>query len=209
MPAALPHEPRTGTFVAMLRAILREFVLFSRQFLFFFPGRSGEILRRLCFVWQGGKCGANASIGIGVELTGCPNISIGKNFIARRDAALHANQGSLQIGDNVAINSNTHLLAADGGRIVIGNDVIMAQNVVIRAADHRHTAIDVPIRYQGHEGGEIVIGDGVWIGANVVVTRDVRIGEHAIVAAGAVVTRDVEPFSIVGGVPAKLLRKRT
>ena len=58
------------------------------------------------------------------------------------------------------------------------------------------------------KSGEIIIGDGVWIGANVVVTRNVTIGAHSIVAAGAVVTRDVEPYSIVAGVPATLVRRR-
>ncbi|HQT26384.1 MAG TPA: acyltransferase, partial [Burkholderiales bacterium] len=83
-----------------------------------------------------------------------------------------------------------------------------AQNVVIRAADHAHSSTSEAISKQGHAGGTIIIEDGVWIGANVVVTRNVRIGEHSIVAAGAVVTRDVPPYSIVGGVPARLMKSR-
>ena len=108
----------------------------------------------------------------------------------------------------MAINSNSCIVAAGDGRIVIGNHVIMAMNVVVRAADHRYASIDVPIRYQGQEGGEIVIGDDVWIGANAVVTRNVHIGAHAIIAAGAVVTKDVAPYDIVAGVPARRIRSR-
>lgn len=53
-----------------------------------------------------------------------------------------------------------------------------------------------------------VIGNDVWIGGNVVIVQGVKIGDGAIVAAGAVVTKDVEPYTIVGGVPAKFIRKR-
>ena len=53
-----------------------------------------------------------------------------------------------------------------------------------------------------------VIGNDVWIGANCVITAGVRIGTGAVIAAGAVVTKDVEPNSIVGGVPAKIIRYR-
>lgn len=61
-----------------------------------------------------------------------------------------------------------------------------------------------PLRF----GGRIVIGNDVWLGANVVVVANVSIGDHAIVGAGAVVTRDVEPWTIVGGVPARPIGKR-
>ncbi len=55
---------------------------------------------------------------------------------------------------------------------------------------------------------ECEIGNDVWIGCNVVVCRGVKIGNGAVIAAGAVVTKDVEPYTIVGGVPAKLIKKR-
>lgn len=54
----------------------------------------------------------------------------------------------------------------------------------------------------------VVIGNDVWIGAGAIVLRGVRIGDGAVVAAGAVVTRDVAPYTIVGGVPARVLRQR-
>jgi galactoside O-acetyltransferase len=90
----------------------------------------------------------------------------------------------------------------------IGADCLIGQNTVLRASDHEYKAIDVPIINQGRTGGKIVVEDDVWIGANVVVTRNVCIGAHSVVAAGAVVTKDIEPYSIVGGVPAKLIGKR-
>jgi len=68
--------------------------------------------------------------------------------------------------------------------------------------------LNKPIRDQGHRPGEIIVEDDVWLGANVTVIGSVRVGQGAVVAAGAVVTKDVEPYSIVGGVPAKFIKKR-
>ena len=62
---------------------------------------------------------------------------------------------------------------------------------------------------QGHPGGTIIIENDVWMGANTTITRNVKIGSHSIVGAVAVVTKDVDPYSIVGGVPSKLIKYRT
>ncbi|QMU27568.1 CatB-related O-acetyltransferase [Adhaeribacter radiodurans] len=59
-----------------------------------------------------------------------------------------------------------------------------------------------------NESGGVEIGHDVWIGSNSIILDDVKIGHGAIVAAGSVVNRDVEPYAIVGGVPAKLIKKR-
>jgi galactoside O-acetyltransferase len=61
---------------------------------------------------------------------------------------------------------------------------------------------------QKHSGGQIVIEDDVWIGSNAVILRNVRLGHGCVVAAGAVVTKDVDPFSVVGGVPARKISER-
>ena len=60
----------------------------------------------------------------------------------------------------------------------------------------------------GHEKKKVVIGDDVWIGANAVILPGVTIGEGSVIAAGSIVNKDVEPFSIVGGVPAKVIKMR-
>ena len=112
------------------------------------------------------------------------------------------------MGDNISSNSNTCIGAANGGEIIIKNNVLIANNVVIRATDHAFESVKKPIIKQGHNGGKIVIGEDCWICANVVITKGVIIGDHSVVAAGSVVTKDVEPFSVVGGCPAKLIRKR-
>ena len=85
--------------------------------------------------------------------------------------------------------------------IQIGNDVKISEGVTIRDSD------DHQILYEGYKmTAPIVIGDHVWIGLNATILKGVTIGKGAIVAAGAVVTKDVPPNSIVGGVPAKVIK---
>lgn len=92
-------------------------------------------------------------------------------------------------------------------RITIGSDCLIAAGA--RFIDHDHgTGPDSPIRLQRSREDEIVIEDDVWLGANAVVLRGAQIGCGAIVAAGAVVTKSVEPRSIVGGVPARVIGHR-
>lgn len=91
---------------------------------------------------------------------------------------------------------------------MIGNYVRIAAHTVIVATQHIFERIDIPICHQGVEGKGITIEDDVWIGANCTVLGGVTIGKGTIVAAGAVVTKDVEPYSIVAGVPAKVIGSR-
>jgi acetyltransferase-like isoleucine patch superfamily enzyme len=172
------------------------------------PGRIGMYLRRFVVQCGAHEVGSGLCLDTGIRITGWGNISIGNNLRVLRLSALHAHNGKLRIGNNVSINVNSCINPADGGHVEIADDVLIAQNVVIRASDHRHDAIDRPINQQGHTGGEIHIEEGAWIGANAVITRDVRIGAHSIVGAGSVVTGNVAPFTVVGGVPARLICQR-
>lgn len=175
----------------------------------FLPGRIGYFARSNFVRRRVKEAGSSLRIDTGVGFTGYENIRIGDNVTLNKYSRLEAHHnGTLELGNKVSINSNTCIVAADSGKIVIGDCVLIGQNVVIRASDHDFSSIDLPIREQGHTGGLIVIEDDVWIGANSVVTRNVRICAHSVIAAGSVVTKDVKPFSIVGGVPAKLIRMR-
>jgi galactoside O-acetyltransferase len=171
----------------------------------------GSVGRRTRSFWLGRalkRLGAAPSFDMGIVYTAGENIAIGNNFSMMRNGSLHAHGGAIQIGDRVSINSNVCLGAADGGRITIGSDVLIGQNTVLRASSHVFADVSRPIKEQGHSGGSIVIEDDVWLGANVVVVAGVTIGAHSVVGAGAVVTADVEPWSVVGGVPARLISKR-
>lgn len=94
------------------------------------------------------------------------------------------------------------------GEIRIGNDVRIAPHVMIIGANHRFDDLSRPIAKQGVERKSVVIEDDVWIGGRVNILAGVTVGRGSVVAAGAVVTHDVPPYSVVAGVPAKVIKTR-
>lgn len=108
------------------------------------------------------------------------------------------------IGKHCHINENVFIQGAN-----IGNFVLIAPNVSILNSTHKYENINEPMIIQGEERNlNPTIEDDVWIGRNVVILPNVKIGKGSIIGAGAVVTKNIEPYSIVGGVPAKLIKKR-
>jgi len=93
--------------------------------------------------------------------------------------------------------------------IIIGRDVMIADHVSIRDTDHTFVRTDIPMNQQGIVTAPVRIGDDVWIGYGASILKGVTIGNGAIVASGAVVNTHVAPFSIVGGVPARVISTRT
>jgi FemAB-related protein (PEP-CTERM system-associated) len=112
----------------------------------------------------------------------------------------------IRIGTNVTLNEWVYLSGFGG--LKIGNDVRIGHRVSIITSDHAHSDIRKPIFEQGLVSEQVTIEDDVWIGCNATILKGVRIGKGAVVAAGAVVTKDVLPFSIVAGVPARLISRR-
>jgi maltose O-acetyltransferase len=111
----------------------------------------------------------------------------------------------LSVGARSLIGQNARL----NGDITLGNDVMLGQDVVMMAVSHRYDRLDVPIIAQGAaEERPIVVGDGAWIGTRAIILPGVEIGHDSIVAAGAVVSRSCPPYSIVAGVPAKVIKDR-
>lgn len=93
--------------------------------------------------------------------------------------------------------------------VTIGNYVMIAPDCAIIGGDHIFDKVGVPIIFSGRPAiPKTVIDDDVWIGYRSIITAGVHIGRGAIVAAGSVVTKSVEPYSIVGGIPALFLKKR-
>lgn len=107
---------------------------------------------------------------------------------------------NITIGKNVFLNTSCHF--QDQGGITIGDGTLIGHNVVLATLNHD----EAPERRQHTYPAPIVIGKNVWIGANATVTPGVTISDGAIVAAGAVVTKDVPPMTVVGGVPAKIIK---
>jgi len=106
------------------------------------------------------------------------------------------------VGRNSFINYECILWAAPSSKITIGNDVIFGPRVSVIASNHGLSKEKL-IRLNEWVDKDIIIEDDVWVGANVTVLAGVKIGKGAVVAANAVVNKNVEPYTIVGGVPAK------
>ena len=110
----------------------------------------------------------------------------------------------ISIGNFTSINENCRLRNAD-----IGNDVLIAPEVYILHQGHRYLDKSISIRVQGETFyKKTIIEDDVWIGARAIILPGRLIGRGSIVAAGSVVTRDVDPYTIVGGNPAKIIKRR-
>jgi acetyltransferase-like isoleucine patch superfamily enzyme len=108
-------------------------------------------------------------------------------------------------GDYTFINMNCFI----GQKVSIGRYTMLARDVSFMGSDHYYDKPGIPIIFSGlPKLNETIVEDDVWIGHRAIIILGVRIGRGAIVAAGSVVTADVEPFSIVGGVPAKLIKMR-
>lgn len=128
--------------------------------------------------------------------------SLGYQSIIEDFSTVNNGMGAVIIGDRTLVGMSNVLI----GPLRIGNDVIMAQNIVLSGLNHGYHDVKTPIRDQPCTTAEIVVEDEVWIGANSVITAGVRIGRHAVVAGGSVVTKDVPPYTIVGGNPARPLK---
>ena len=128
--------------------------------------------------------------------------SIGENVIVFEGVIFDAPEMMI-IGSNVSINPFCYL----AGEITIENDVSIAHSCGLHSFNHTWEDLTRPIRNNQLYSKRIIIKGDVWIGCNCVILSGVVIGERSIVAAGAIVTKSVSNNSLVGGNPAKLLKK--
>lgn len=116
------------------------------------------------------------------------------------------------IGEGLVIGNHSNIgpfnYIGCSGKITIGNNVMLGPRVSIYAENHVFDNPDLTIKEQGVKKQFVHIEDDCWIASNVVILSGVTIGKGSVVAAGAVVTESITPYSIVGGVPAKLIKKR-
>lgn len=131
------------------------------------------------------------------------HVKLGRGAHFARRVAVH--QPGIEIGDYVYIGPNCEIAP----EVKIGNYTCLSSYVVIAGGDHRFDVAGVPIRFSGRpESVSTEIGSDVLIGHGATVMRGVSIGDGAVVGSGAVVTRDIPAYSVVGGVPAKIIRSR-
>ncbi|WP_300725204.1 DapH/DapD/GlmU-related protein [uncultured Bacteroides sp.] len=131
------------------------------------------------------------------------DVAMGKKVTIYYGAEIRASY-KLKIGERSIIGDKAILDARRG--IIIGQDVNISSNVSLWTEQHDYN--DPFFRCTKEKVGPIVIEDRAWLGPNVTILPSVHIGEGAVVAAGAVVTKDVPPFTLVGGVPAKIIGTR-
>ena len=110
---------------------------------------------------------------------------------------------NIEIGENTFLNTEIRF-GCSVEKVIIGDNCQIGPRVCFETVGHNLKYIK-GIKRSGNDK-EIVVEDGVWIGCGAIILQGVTIGEGAVVAAGAVVNKDVIPKSIVGGVPAKLIR---
>ena len=147
-----------------------------------------------------------------VYLHACPQgIEIGDETIVMHGAVLHVYNfrdmphSGIKIGRQSLVGEYS-VIRGQGG-VEIGDRVYTSPFTQIIAVNHVFDDPDRPFVEQGITAEGIVVEDDVWLGAGAVITDGVRIGQGAVVAAGAVVTRDVPPHTVVGGVPARVLKE--
>lgn len=151
------------------------------------------------------KKGKNARICRNTRMDVMPfnNFVLGDNSTIEDFCTVNNGVGDVLIGNRCRIGMSNVLI----GPVTIGNDVILAQNIVMSGLNHGYEDIHLPPHNQPVTKKKITLGDEVWIGANVVVVAGVTIGKHTIVAAGSVVTKDVPAYSVAAGNPAKIIKQ--
>jgi acetyltransferase-like isoleucine patch superfamily enzyme len=130
---------------------------------------------------------------------------VGRNVKIWRDVWVD-DYRKLTLGDNVSIGKSAMLQCIGG--ITIGQNVMIAHGSQLVSAGHHIPEAGESMRFSGLDVAPIVIEDDAWVGAGAIVLPGVTVGKGAVVAAGAVVTKNVEPYTIVGGNPAKFIRGR-
>lgn len=137
-------------------------------------------------------------------------MNIGKNISFGRDTRINfydkENDKKLYIGDGSYFCNRVTILC--GGKIVIGRNVLVASDVCFFAENHSIDAnSSVPYMKQDLKFKDVYVGDGAWIGEKAIILPGVELGKRCVVAAGAVVTKSFPAYSLVGGVPAKVIKK--
>ena len=161
-----------------------------------------EGLNSILWICNLDKCGSNCVIQKGVTIRYPRNIYFGDNISIGRNVEIFSecSTGKLIVGSNTNINKNTQIDFT--GDLTIGNNVLISETTVILTHDHGYDPKSKPVKKS------LFIEDNVWIGQNVMILSNVRrIGKNAIIAAGSIVTKEVPSNTIVGGNPAKFLKK--
>jgi acetyltransferase-like isoleucine patch superfamily enzyme len=177
---------------------------------------SMSIYHGICYVRTKLFYGPARLIRFPIDIRHGKSIRLGKRMTTGKNCRLEAAASGdgkirLSIGENVQMNDNVHIVAAESVRI--GNDVLMASKIFISDCSHGDYSGEAqsdpgtPPQERPLVSAPVVIGDRVWLGENVVVMPGVTIGEGSIIGASSVVLKDVPPRSIAVGIPASVVKR--
>jgi acetyltransferase-like isoleucine patch superfamily enzyme len=197
--------------IKLVQAIRGFFVKFffksSKGIVFIGKGTKIKFKRKIS-VGRSFNLGNNVSINAlskkGIQIGN--NVSILDNSIIDCTGVIKNLGVGLKIGNNVGIAQNAFIQVR--GMVEIKDNVIFGPNVSIFSENHVFTDTELPVNKQGVTRKGVIIEEGVWLATRVIILDGVTVGKNSIVAAGSVVTKDVPPLSIVGGVPAKIIKMR-
>jgi acetyltransferase-like isoleucine patch superfamily enzyme len=195
-------------FFALLRGFYYK-ILFKHSSGLIFVGRHCRI--KHCHKITTGK---TITIGDNVEINALclEGVTLGNNVTILRNTVIECtgnikNMGvGLVVGNDVGIAQNCFIQVR--GKVSIGSHVMFGPNVSIFSENHGFTSLETPMISQPTTRGEVIIEDDVWLGTRSVILSGIRIGKGSIIAAGALVNRDIPPYSIVAGVPGKIIKSR-
>ena len=112
----------------------------------------------------------------------------------------------MEFGENISIHDFCYLDAIGG--LKIGNNVRIAHNCSLISGQHKYDVAGKTIYESGYKFEKVSLGNDIWIGTGAVILPGLKIGDGAVIGANSVVTKNIKPYSIVGGVPAKLIARR-
>lgn len=147
-----------------------------------------------------------------LQLSGYKNIKIGYNTTILTNSRLsvygNSNDINIQIGNDCYISFGFSALASSQAKIIIGDNVLFASNVLVTNENHGiNPELDIPYMSQPLSAKDVYIGNGCWIGEQVCILSGVSIGEKCIIGAGSVVTKSIPDYCIAAGNPAKVLKR--
>ncbi len=153
------------------------------------------------------RIGNPTYIGRPCFIEGCKNIEIGNRVRIFPGIRMEAiGQGKIVIGNNTAIEQNVHITSS-GGVLSIGNNVTILANTFITNLDHGYTDISKSILEQGVIEKETLIDDGCFVGYGAAIQAGTKLGKHCIVGAGAVVRGEYPDYCVIVGNPAHVIKK--
>jgi acetyltransferase-like isoleucine patch superfamily enzyme len=133
------------------------------------------------------------------------NVMIGPYCVIRASSLTNLGEG-VRIGRGSSMDAYSYIGA--GGGVSIGDSVIMGQHVSFHAENHRYERLDIPIKQQGITRKGIVVEDDCWVGSNATFLDGAQVGRGCVIAAGAVVTGTIPAYSVVAGVPGRVIKTR-